>query len=41
VVVKAVVYGLISEKEALDRYALSEEEFGSGAARWRNMAIMA
>ena len=27
VVVRAVVYGLISEKEALDRYALSEEEF--------------
>lgn len=32
VVVKAVVYGLISEKEALDRYALSEEEF----ALWRS-----
>jgi Protein of unknown function (DUF1153) len=32
VVVRAVVYGLISEKEALDRYALSEEEFGL----WRN-----
>jgi len=28
VVVKAVVYGLISEAEALERYALSEEEFG-------------
>ena len=28
VVVRAVVYGLISEKEALERYALSEEEFG-------------
>jgi hypothetical protein len=28
VVVRVVVYGLISEKEALDRYALSEEEFG-------------
>ena len=27
VVVKAVVYGLISEGEALERYALSEEEF--------------
>ena len=27
VVVRAVVYGLISEKEALERYALSEEEF--------------
>ena len=27
VVVKAVVYGLISEAEALERYALSEEEF--------------
>ena len=27
VVVKAVLYGLIPEKEALDRYALSEEEF--------------
>ena len=32
VVVKAVVYGLISEKEALERYALSEEEF----ALWRS-----
>jgi hypothetical protein len=31
VVVKAVVYGLISQKEALERYALSEEEF----AIWR------
>ena len=31
VVVKAVVYGLIAEAEALDRYALSEEEF----ALWR------
>ena len=28
VVVRAVAYGLISEKEALERYALSEEEFG-------------
>jgi Protein of unknown function (DUF1153) len=27
VVVKAVVYGLISEAEALERYALSSEEF--------------
>ncbi|MFC3179787.1 CtrA inhibitor SciP [Cypionkella sinensis] len=27
VVVKAVIYGLISEAEALERYALSEEEF--------------
>ena len=27
VVVRAVVYGLIPEKEALERYALSEEEF--------------
>jgi hypothetical protein len=27
VVVRAVAYGLISEKEALERYALSEEEF--------------
>ncbi|WP_054004713.1 CtrA inhibitor SciP [Cypionkella psychrotolerans] len=27
VVVKAVIYGLISEGEALERYALSEEEF--------------
>ena len=34
VVVKAVVYGLISEKEALERYALSEEEF----ALWRAAA---
>jgi len=31
VVVKAVLYGLISEAEALERYALSEEEF----ALWR------
>jgi len=28
VVVKAVVYGLISQAEALERYSLSEEEFG-------------
>ncbi len=27
VVVKAVVYGLLSEREALERYELSEEEF--------------
>ncbi len=27
VVVKAVIYGLISQSEALERYALSEEEF--------------
>lgn len=27
VVVKAVVYGLITQAEALERYALSEEEF--------------
>jgi hypothetical protein len=27
VVVKAVTYGLISQTEALERYALSEEEF--------------
>ena len=27
VVVKAVVYGLIPQAEALERYALSEEEF--------------
>lgn len=27
VVVKAVIYGLISETEALERYALSQEEF--------------
>jgi hypothetical protein len=32
VVVRAVVYGLISEKEALERYALSDEEF----ALWRS-----
>lgn len=31
VVVKAVIYGLISEAEALERYALSQEEF----ATWR------
>ena len=28
VVVKAVLYGLISQSEAMERYALSEEEFG-------------
>jgi Protein of unknown function (DUF1153) len=28
VVVKAVQYGLMSQTEALDRYGLSEEEFG-------------
>ena len=28
VVVKAVLYGLITQKEAVERYALSEEEFG-------------
>ena len=28
IVVKAVIYGLISQVEALERYALSEEEFG-------------
>jgi hypothetical protein len=27
VVVKAVIYGLITDAEALERYALSEEEF--------------
>jgi hypothetical protein len=31
VVVRAVQYGLITQSEALDRYALSEEEF----ALWR------
>jgi hypothetical protein len=31
VVVKAVVYGLITQSEAIERYALSEEEF----ALWR------
>ncbi|MDN5786201.1 DUF1153 domain-containing protein [Pseudorhodobacter sp.] len=31
IVVKAVVYGLISESEAMERYALSDEEF----ALWR------
>jgi hypothetical protein len=31
IVVKAVIYGLIPEKEALERYALSPEEF----ALWR------
>jgi hypothetical protein len=31
VVVRAVIYGLISEAEAMERYALSEEEF----ALWR------
>ena len=34
VVVKAVVHGLIHEAEALERYALSEEEF----ALWRRAA---
>ncbi|MDX5350949.1 MAG: DUF1153 domain-containing protein [Paracoccaceae bacterium] len=34
VVVKAVVYGLIPLSEALERYALSEEEF----ALWRTAA---
>jgi Protein of unknown function (DUF1153) len=28
IVVKAVLHGLISQTEALERYALSEEEFG-------------
>jgi hypothetical protein len=28
VVVKAVLYGLITQSEAMERYALSEEEFG-------------
>ena len=32
VVVRAVIHGLISEKEACERYALSAEEF----ALWRN-----
>jgi Protein of unknown function (DUF1153) len=32
VVVKAVLYGLIPQPEALERYALSEEEF----ALWRS-----
>lgn len=32
VVVKAVLYGLITQSEALERYALSEEEF----ALWRD-----
>lgn len=32
IVVKAVVYGLISQAEALERYALSEEEF----TQWRD-----
>jgi Protein of unknown function (DUF1153) len=32
VVVHAVMHGLITEKDALERYALSEEEF----ALWRN-----
>lgn len=31
VVVKAVVYGLISQSDACERYSLSEEEFAS----WR------
>jgi hypothetical protein len=35
VVVRAVIYGLIPEKEALERYSLSEEEF----ALWRS-AVM-
>lgn len=32
IVVKAVIYGLMSQAEALERYALSEEEF----ALWRS-----
>lgn len=32
VVVKAVIYGLITQIEAMERYALSEEEF----ALWRD-----
>jgi Protein of unknown function (DUF1153) len=28
IVVKAVIHGLITQSEALERYALSEEEFG-------------
>ena len=28
IVVKAVLYGLITQSEALERYSLSEEEFG-------------
>ena len=28
IVVKAVIYGLLTQAEALERYALSEEEFG-------------
>jgi len=35
VVVKAVLYGLITEAEALERYALSEEEFGL----WRRAVV--
>ncbi|WP_323006925.1 DUF1153 domain-containing protein [Pseudorhodobacter sp.] len=31
IVVKAVIYGLITESEALQRYSLSDEEFAS----WR------
>lgn len=31
IVVKAVIYGLIPQSEAMERYALSEEEF----ALWR------
>ncbi|MGP3696274.1 CtrA inhibitor SciP [Rhodobacter sp. NSM] len=34
-VVKAVVHGLISEREALERYALSEEEF----SLWRSAVV--
>lgn len=32
IVVKAVIFGLIPQKEALDRYGLSEEEYNS----WEN-----
>ena len=28
IVVKAVIHGLLTEAEAMERYALSEEEFG-------------
>lgn len=35
VVVRAVIYGLISQSEALERYALSEEEF----ALWHSAVV--
>lgn len=40
-VVKAVAAGLISEAEALERYSLSEEEFGSWKRAVREHGVRA